>query len=1006
MKLRRSSRSRSPPPRSNNSSSSSTSSSGTYFDSTPRTDRPEQYGVYEGEVLRIMDFGAFVELKGFPVKYEGLLHASAIRHGGSRVVPKDVLKQRQRVKVKVLTIVGDKIGLSMRDVDQVTGEDLRPIKRPTGPPSSSSSSSSFSSSGPAGGMGYAEAGSGVTANARVDNKKYSRRLTSPERWEQDLLIASGVRRPTSGSADGAAIASYHDDFDDGDSSGGEEVEVEMNEDEPAFLRGQTSSLLSSDDMAKVVKMPDGSLQRAALAQSGLAKERREMREQEHAQQLEAVPADLARSWADPMARAEDKHLAAELRGIGAANINTMPEWKRETMGMNMAFGKLTDKSIKQQREELPIFPLREEFLMAMKSNQIMVVVGATGSGKTTQMTQYLAEAGYGSNNKIIACTQPRRVAATSVAERVAQEVGCKLGEQVGYSVRFDDCCGPDTVIKYMTDGMLLRELLMDPTMDRYSVIILDEAHERTINTDVLFGLLKNAARKRPDLRLIVTSATLEADRFSDYFGRCSIFEIPGRLYDVDIRYAQQADPDYLDAAVITAMQIHFHEPPGDILIFLTGQEEIDTACETLYNRCQSLGKNAPPLLPMPVYASQPKDIQSKIFEPAPRGTRKCVVATNVAEASLTIDGIVYVIDPGFCKLKVYDPKLGMEKLQITPISQASAKQRAGRAGRTGPGVCFRLYTEQAYKTEMLPMTVPEIQRSNLASTVLTLKAMGINDLLGFDFMDPPPQAMMINALKSLHALSALDDEGLLTRLGRKMAEFPIDPPMAKILIASVDLGCAQEVLTVVAMLAGEEVFYRPKDKQAQSDSRRAKFHQPEGDHLMLLTVYEAWVKSKFSNTWCTDNFVSLKAMNAAHKVRQQLAAIMERYRLPIESCGKHVQRVCRAVTSGYFTNAAKKDPQEGYKTLVEGQPVYVHPSSSLFNKPPEWVLFHRLVLTSKEYMREVLCIDPKWLIELAPNFFKACDPNVISRRKKRERLEPLFNPHAVPNAWRLSKRKG
>jgi len=1066
------------------SSSKSSSADTTSFTTLPSQQLPQLYSVYRGEVQRVRDFGAFVWLVDFTSpRIEGLLHASAIRHGGSRVNATEVLKPRQMVWVKVLTIVDGKIGLSMRDVDQETGRDLRPINPGGSQSSGRLASNALASSAiraeslaemvprrgatsnapvhddtreiayapyasganaiPIGGgrVGAAAASSGtldasgiemsptgaipMSVVKRNEKERSRRRMTSQERWELEQLINSGALSASElesvddetklaiarGEANMAArklgLAQADDDEED---SAEEEVEVELNDDEPAFLRGQTTELLglaAAEEMAKVVKMPDGSMQRAALTQSALAKERREAREQEYAQTLEAIPADISRSWEDPMAKSTERYLAAELRGIAGRNVGGLvPEWKQEMMGKNVTFGKITDKSIKEQREELPIFPLRQAFLDAVKENQILVVVGATGSGKTTQMTQYLYEAGYAQGRSTIACTQPRRVAATSVAERVALEVGCKVGEIVGYSVRFDDCCGPETRIKYMTDGMLLREILLDPSLGNYSVIILDEAHERTINTDVLFGLLKNAASKRKDLKLIVTSATLQADKFSDYFGGCKIFEIPGRMYPVEILYAQQVEKDYLDAALVTVMQIHFHEPPGDILLFLTGQEEIDTACEILYNRMKALGKNAPPLIPLPVYASQPKDVQSRIFEPAPRGSRKCVVATNVAEASLTIDGIVYVVDPGFCKLKVYNPKLGMDSLQVTPISQASAKQRAGRAGRTRPGKCFRLYTIQAYQNEMLPMTPPEIQRSNLASTVLMLKAMGINDLLGFDFMDPPPQATLINALKSLHALQALDDEGLLTRLGRKMAEFPIEPQMSKILMASVDLGCAQEVLTIVSMLSGEEIFYRPKDKQAQADAKRAKFYQPEGDHLTYLTVYQAWAAAKFSPSWCHENFVSLKAMNAAQKVRQQLASIMERYRLPVESCGRHVQRICRAICSGYFMNAAKKDPQEGYKTLVEGQPVFIHPSSSLFNKPPEWLIYHRLVLTSKEYMREALVIDPKWLIELAPNFYKNCDPNQISRRKRRERLEPLFDKYHNPNEWRLSKRKG
>lgn len=354
-------------------------------------------------------------------------------------------------------------------------------------------------------------------------------------------------------------------------------------------------------------------------------------------------------------------------------------------------------------------------------------------------------------------------------------------------------------------------------------------------------------KRRPDLKLIVTSATLDAEKFSEYFFGCPIFTIPGRTYPVEILYTKEPEPDYLDASLITIMQIHLSEPPGDILLFLTGQEEIDTSCEILYERMKSLGPNVPDLIILPIYSALPSEMQSRIFEPAPPGARKVILATNIAETSLTIDGIYYVVDPGFVKQNAYDPRLGMDSLIVTPISQAQARQRSGRAGRTGPGKCYRLYTEAAYRNEMLPTPIPDIQRQNLAHTILMLKAMGINDLLNFDFMDPPPQQTMITALENLYALSALDEEGLLTRLGRKMADLPIEPPLAKMLIASVDLECSEEILTIVAMLSvGGSIFYRPKEKQAQADAKKAKFHQPEGDHLTLLTVYNGWAASKFS----------------------------------------------------------------------------------------------------------------------------------------------------------------
>ncbi|CAO3703629.1 unnamed protein product [Rhizopus stolonifer] len=820
-----------------------------------------------------------------------------------------------------------------------------------------------------------------------------KRMSSPERWELKQLIASGVVDP-------ADYPELNEDLDfNGDVEPEEEIDVEVREEEPPFLRGQTKQSLDLSPV-KVIKIPDGTMNRSALAGASLAKERRELRQQQQQQEMDAVPQDVTTPWLDPMAGPAGRQFAQDARG--GARPERVSEWKKATFNNATSFGKVTSMTIQEQRESLPVFKLRSDLINAVRENQMLVVVGDTGSGKTTQMTQYLAEEGFANNGRI-GCTQPRRVAAMSVAKRVAEEAGCRVGQEVGYTIRFEDCTSPETRIKYMTDGMLLRECLIDPAMSQYSVVILDEAHERTISTDVLFGLLKRAAKKRPDLKLIITSATLDADKFATYFNNCPIFTIPGRTYPVEVLYTKDPESDYLDAALITVMQIHLSEPPGDVLLFLTGQEEIDTAAEILFERMKALGNDVPELIVLPVYSSLPSEMQSRIFDPAPPGSRKVVIATNIAETSITIDGIYYVIDPGFVKQNKWDAKLGMDSLVVVPISQAAARQRAGRAGRTGPGKCYRLFTEAAYRNEMLPNTIPEIQLLNLSMTVLTLKAMGVNDLLHFDFMDPPPENNLIQALEQLYALQALDDEGLLTRLGRKMAEFPLEPQLSKMLIQSVDLGCSEEILTIVAMLTAQNVFYRPKEKQAQADQKKAKFHQPEGDHLTLLTVYNGWKNSKFSTPWCFENFIQQRSMKRAQDVRKQLLGIMDRYRHDIVSCGRNYTKVCKALVSGYFRNAAKKDPQEGYKTLLEGTPVYIHPSSALFNKGPEWVIYHEIVFTSKEYMREVTAIDPKWLTEAAPTFFRVADANKISKRKKQEKIEPLFNRYEKPNEWRLSR---
>ncbi|KAF3510131.1 hypothetical protein F2Q69_00009709 [Brassica cretica] len=736
--------------------------------------------------------------------------------------------------------------LSMKDVDQNTGRDYSDSARRSNP--------SFRTK---------DTKSGISGIRILEEEPPSRRrplkkkMSSPERWEAKQIIASGALKATD-------FPDYYDEDGVGmlyqEEGAEQELEIEMNEEEPAFLQGQTRC---SADMSpvKIFRNPQGSLSRAAALQSALTKERREMGDQQQRTILDSIPKDLNRPWEDPMPETGERHLAQELRGVGLSAYD-MPEWKKDAFGNTPTFGQRSKLSIQEQRESLPIYKLKTELIQAVHDNQVLVVIGETGSGKTTQVTQYLAEAGYTTKGKI-GCTQPRRVAAMSVAKRVAEEFGCRLGEEVGYAIRFEDCTGPDTLIKYMTDGMLLREILIDENLSQYSVVMLDEAHERTINTDVLFGLLKKLLKRRPDLRLIVTSATLDAEKFSGYFFDCKIFTIPGKTFPVEILYNKQPESDYLGAALTTVLQIHLTEPEGDILLFLTGQEEIDSACESLYERMKNLGKNVPELIILPVYSALPSEMQSRIFDPPP---------------------------PARTRIACHNSNL-------TGISKAES------------WACWSW----------------EIQRINLGMTTLTMKAMGINDLLSLDFMDPPQPQALISAMEQLYSLGALDEEGLLTKLGRKMAVFPLQPPLSKI----------------------------PRDKQAQADQKRAKFFQPEGDHLTLLAVYEAWKANNFSGQWCFDNFIQSRSLRRAQDVRKQLLSIMGKYKLDVVSAGKNFTRIRKAITAGFFFHGARKDPQEGYRTLVENQPVYIHPGSALFQRQPDWVIYHDLVMTTKEYMREL-----------------------------------------------------
>lgn len=639
------------------------------------------------------------------------------------------------------------------------------------------------------------------------------------------------------------------------------------------------------------------------------------------------------------------------------------------------------------RRDLPVHAQREEFLRIYHSTQIMVFVGETGSGKTTQIPQFAIydeiPQVYG---KQVACTQPRRVAAMSVAQRVADEMDVKLGEEVGYTIRFEDRTSPKTILKYMTDGMLLREAMHDPTLGRYSCIILDEAHERTLATDILMGLLKTVADRRTDLKIIVMSATLDAEKFQSYFNDAPLLAVPGRTHPVEIYYTPEYQQDYMESAIRTVLQIHATEGEGDILLFLTGEEEIEDACRKISLEGDDLVReaNCGPIAVYPLYGSLPPAQQQKIFNPAPEPIRpggpkgrKVVIATNIAETSLTIDGIVYVVDPGFSKQKVYNPRIRVESLLVAPISKASAQQRAGRAGRTRPGKCFRLYTEDAFKKELNEQSYPEILRSNLANTVLELKKLGIDDLVHFDFMDPPAPETMMRALEELNYLACLDDDGNLTSLGRMASDFPMDPMLAVMLINSPQFYCSNEILSLAAMLSVPNVFIRPNNARQLADEMKGLFAHPDGDHLTMLNVYHAYRDDKAQENpsqWTYDHFLSLRSLKSADNVRQQLQRLMERNGLELVSTPYEdpdfYDNIRKALISGYFMQVASKPNgnTKNYTTIKDNQDVYLHPST-VMAPDNRWVIYNEFVLTTKNYIRTVTAVKPEWLLELAPQYY-------------------------------------
>ena len=667
---------------------------------------------------------------------------------------------------------------------------------------------------------------------------------------------------------------------------------------------------------------------------------------------------------------------------------------------------------------LPIHEYQQELIRAVKDSQCIVITGETGCGKTTQFPQFLHNAGF-NRDGVIGVTQPRRVAAISVAHRVSHEMGTRLGEEVGYQVRFDDCSSAGTKIKYMTDGCLLREFLDDQELSRYDVIILDEAHERSLATDILFGLVKKLL-KRPlsemktrkfPLKVVIMSATLNVEKFSEFFDFCPVFTIPGRTYPVSHQYCctdDSFDPEkltYLSQVTRVVMEIHLDQPEGDILVFLTGQAEIESTCNRLFKVAETIDYehdvqyiSIRGMLILPLYGALATEQQQRVFAPVDEGIRRVIVATNIAATSLTIDGIVYVIDSGYVKQLAYNPRTGLDSLEIVPIAKSEAIQRTGRAGRTAPGKSFRLYSKKFYE-QMDETTVPEIQRTSLTSVVLSLKCMGITNVLEFQYLDPPEERMILEALRQLYYFQALNQDGHVTLLGRQLVEFPLQPSLARVLIRSKQLGCEEAVVPIVAMLSVENVFIKPSTKEEvekalETHQELAEAGGGTNDFATLLAIYKLATENWNMKRWCRENFIHWRAIKTAHSIFTQLDSILARQTVERDMEGSALtvsERVRQALCFGLFGNVARIAPgrhsfrtMDGHSTIA-----YIHPSSALFGceESLDWVIYHELVDTAKNYMRTLCPIRYVWVKDLLPQLHEVDVYRLSECERKRPRCD-------------------
>jgi len=623
--------------------------------------------------------------------------------------------------------------------------------------------------------------------------------------------------------------------------------------------------------------------------------------------------------------------------------------------------------------ELPVSERRQDILNALMAHQVIIVCGETGSGKTTQLPKICLEAGRGRRG-FIGHTQPRRIAARAVAMRIAEEMGQPLGQAVGYKVRFQDQSRPESLIKLMTDGILLAETPRDRFLDAYDTLIVDEAHERSLNIDFLLGYLKWLLPRRPDLKVVITSATIDPERFSKHFDDAPILHVSGRSYPVDLRYrpVEVEEGDETDhpeqQAILDAVDELWRENPGDILIFLSGEREIRETHESLKkhhpSKCEIL----------PLYSRLSQSEQEKVFKPI--GQRRIVLSTNVAETSLTVPGIRSVIDTGYARISRYSHRSKLQRLPIEKISQASAHQRSGRCGRVGPGIAIRLYSEEDFINRP-EFTDPEILRTNLAAVILQMHALRLGDIARFPFVEPPDERLIRDGLRTLQELNALNERNEITPIGRGLAKLPVDPRLGRMLIAARDENCLCEIATIASALSVPDPRERPQDRAPQADQKHARFKDERSDFVGLLNLWRDFHHEKQHRSraklrqYCRDSFLSFVRMSEWQDVHSQIMEVIKGdLGFKMNEVPADYPEIHRALLSGLLSNVALKQEQNDYLG-ARGVRLHIHPGSYLFKVKPKWIISQEQIETTKVYGRTVAAIEPEWIESIGAHLIKS-----------------------------------